>query len=156
MEELLILLVVLPLAIWRQMHEHAVTARRLALPPAIFLALGLLGLGTGDELPTDGEAIAYLAVSATLAIGFGAWRGVIMPVWRGEEGWRAQGNRTTLALWIVRLGSKFGLAALAAALDVFPGEHPGEIYIFIALSYGVEDALIARRTIRTRTPELPG
>jgi hypothetical protein len=148
-EELLILLVVLPLAIWRQMREHAVTARRLLLPPLIFVLLGLTGLGTGDEIPTDAEAVGYLVVSAALAIGFGAWRGLIMPVWRGEAGWRAQGSRVTLGLWVAMLGSKFGLAALASAAGVFPGEHPGEIYLFIALSYGVEDFLIARRTIRS-------
>jgi hypothetical protein len=155
-EELLILLVLLPVAIWRQMREHGVSGRRLLLPPAIFLVLGITGMAGGETTPADAEAIAYLAVSGALAIGFGAWRGLIMPVWRADGGWRAQGNRTTLTLWVVMLASKLGLAAAASATDVFPGDHPGEIYSFIALSYGIENTLIARRTILGDVQSAPG
>ena len=146
MEELLIFLIVLPLAIWRQMSPHRVTVQRLALLPSVFLVLGVAGTVTG-EMPTDAEAIAYLVVSAAIGIGFGAWRGVVIPVWRDGEDWFEQGNRSTLVLWGVMLGLKFGIAAIVSAADIYPGEHPGELYIFIAISFAVQELIVARRSI---------
>ena len=146
MEELLVFLVVLPLAIWRQMRPHRVSVRRLALLPTIFLVLGIAGTATGS-MPTDAEAIAYLAVSAALGIGFGAWRGRVIRVWREGDDWYEQGTPRTLLLWGVMLGLKLGLAAIVSAADVYPGEHPGELYIFIAISFAVQEVLVARRSI---------
>ena len=146
MEELLLFLVVLPVALWRQMRAHRVTVRRLAVLPAVFLVLGIAGTAT-RAMPTDAEAIAYLAVSATLGIGFGVWRGLLIPVWRDGADWYEQGNARTLALWLAMLTLKGALALAASAADVYPGAHSGEIYIFIALSFAAQEGLVARRTI---------
>ena len=146
MEGLLVFLIILPLAIWRQMRPHRVTIQRLAILPAIFLVLGVAGTATG-EMPTDAEAIAYLVVSAAIGIGFGAWRGVIIPVWHDAGDWYEQGNARTLTLWGVMLGLKLALAAIVSAADIYPGEHPGELYIFIAISFAVQELIVARRTI---------
>ena len=149
MEELLLFLVVLPLALWRQMRPHRVTMKRLAVLPAVFLVLGIAGTAT-RAMPTDAEAIAYLAAGAALGIGFGVWRGLVIPVWRDGDEWYEQGNAKTLTLWAVMLALKGGLALAASAADVYPGEHSGEIYIFVALSFAAQEGLVARRTIWSR------
>ena len=72
---MLVLLVLLPWSIWRQMHEHEVTREGLFKLPIIFAAIGVFGFGTG-AIPTDAAALGYLAFSLALSIGFGIWRGV--------------------------------------------------------------------------------
>jgi hypothetical protein len=149
-EELLVFLLVLPLALWRQMRAHRVSIKRLAVLPAVFLVLGIAGSAT-RAMPTDAEAIAYLVLSAALGIGFGVWRGLVIPVWRDGDGWWEQGNAKTLALWAAMLALKGALALAAELADVYPGDHSGEIYIFIALSFAAQEGLVARRTIWSRS-----
>ena len=52
---MLVLLVLLPWSIWRQMHEHEVTREGLFKLPLIFAAIGVFGFGTG-AIPTDAAA----------------------------------------------------------------------------------------------------
>ena len=82
---MLVLLVLLPWSIWRQMHEHEVTREGLFKLPLIFAAVGVLGFGTG-AIPTDAAALGYLAFSLALSVGFGIWRGVELSIWRNADG----------------------------------------------------------------------
>ena len=143
---MLVLLVLLPWSIWRQMHEHEVTRQGLLKLPLIFAAVGVLGFGTG-AIPTDAAAIAYLAFSLALSIGFGVWRGVEIPIWRNADGnLVSKGNRTTITLWGVLIGSKFVLGAIASITGWFPAEHAGEVFLFLALSFVAQNLVVARRT----------
>ena len=153
MTALLILLVLVPWSIARQMHAHPVTAVSLVKLPAIFAAIGILGFGTG-AVPTDGRAIAYLAVSLALSVGLGVWRGALMPVWPDSAGRTlAQGNRVTIALWIALIASKVALGTWASITGVFPGEHAGEIFVFIAISFAAQNVVVAHRAQRWRQPQ---
>ena len=143
---LLVLLVLLPWSIWRQMHEHEVTREGLFKLPLIFAAIGVLGFGTG-AIPTDAAAIAYLAFSLALSVGFGVWRGVALPIWRNADGnLVSKGNRTTITLWVVLIGSKFVLGTIASITGWFPAEHAGEVFLFLALSFVAQNLVVARRT----------
>jgi hypothetical protein len=142
---ILVLLVLLPWSIWRQMHAHAVTRESLIKLPLIFAAIGVFGFGTG-AIPTDGAAVAYLAFSAVLSVGMGVWRGAALSLWRDEDGTPISiGNRTTLALWIALLGTKFALGTIASITGWFPAEHAGEIFLFLALSFVAQNIVVARR-----------
>jgi hypothetical protein len=143
---MLVLLVLLPWSIWRQMHEHEVTRQGLFKLPLIFAAIGVLGFGTG-AIPTDATAIGYLAFSLALSVGFGVWRGVELPLWRNADGnLVSQGNRTTITLWGVLIGSKFALGTIASITGWFPAEHAGEVFVFLALSFVAQNLVVARRT----------
>jgi hypothetical protein len=142
----LVLLVLLPWSIWRQMHEHPVTREGLFKLPLIFAAIGVFGFGTG-AMPTDGAALGYLVFSLALSVCFGVWRGVKLSLWRDGDGNPvSQGNRTTIALWGVLIGSKFALGAVASITGWFPAEHAGEVFLFLALSFVAQNLVVARRT----------
>jgi hypothetical protein len=145
MTALLLLLVLVPWSIARQMHAHPVTPGGLVKLPVIFAAIGLLGFGT-DSIPVDGPALSYLGVSLALSVGLGLWRGAVIPVWQDADGTTiAQGNRTTLALWVALIASKVALGTAASLTGVFPGEHAGEIFVFIAISFAAQNLVVARR-----------
>ncbi len=144
---LLVLLVLLPWSIWRQMHAHEITREGLIKLPLIFAVIGIAGLGTKD-IPTDGAAIGYFAFSLALSVFFGVWRGRKIDIWRDEDGnLISMGNRTTITLWVVLLASKFGLGAVASITDWFPAEHAGEIFLFLAVSFVAQNIVVARRSL---------
>jgi hypothetical protein len=144
---LLVLLFLLPWSIWRQMRAHEITPAGLVKLPLIFAAIGALGLGT-RELPTDRNAIAYLAFSLVLSLAFGVWRGARVSVWRDASGaLMSQGNRTTIALWVALLSSKFVLGAFASITHWFPAEHAGEIFLFLAFSFVAQNVVVAHRSL---------
>jgi hypothetical protein len=144
---LLVLLVLLPWSIWRQMHAHEITVGGLVKLPLIFAAVGVLGLGT-RELPTDRNAIAYLAFSVALSLAFGVWRGARVSVWRDASGMlMSQGNRTTITLWVALLSSKFALGVVASITHWFPAEHAGEVFLFLAFSFVAQNLVVARRSL---------
>ena len=143
---LLVLLVLLPWSIWRQMHVHEITREGLIKLPLIFAAVGILGFGTRD-IAFDGSALTYLVISLTLSIVFGLWRGVKVSIWRDAAGHMvSQGNRTTLALWGVLLGSKFAMGTIASVTGLFPAEHAGEVFLFLGISFVAQNLVVARRS----------
>jgi hypothetical protein len=149
---LLVLLILLPWSIWRQMHAHQVTAGGLVKLPLIFAAIGLLGFGTSDLL-VDGGAVGYLLVSVGLSVGFGLWRGARLSIWHDESGVPfSKGNRTTIALWGVLLASKFAMGAVASITGLFPAEHAGDVFMFLALSFVAQNAVVAVRSGIARAP----
>jgi hypothetical protein len=144
---MLLLLVLLPWSIYRQMHAHEVTTEGLIKLPLIFAIVGIAGVGTRD-LPTDGAALAYILVSLALSVGFGLWRGAKVSIWRGENGRPiSQGNRTTISLWGALLATKFALGTVASITDWFPAEHAGEVFLFLAFSFVAQNLVVARRSL---------
>ena len=114
-------------------------------PPVIFAAIGLLGFGTGS-IPTDAAALGYLAVSVVLSIGFGIARGYSMPVWQDGARWMTTGTKLTLGLWIGLVGTKVVMGTIGSITGIFPGEHTGDVFVFIALSFVAQNLVLANRT----------
>ena len=142
---LLVLLVILPWSIWRQMHAHEVTREGLIKLPLIFAAIGVFGFGTGS-IPTDGSALAYLAFSIVLALGMGVWRGAEVSLWRDEDGKpTSKGNRTTILLWVALIGTKVVLGTIASITGWFPAEQAGEVFIFLSISFVAQNLVLAHR-----------
>lgn len=145
---LLVLLILLPWSIWRQMHAHEITGSGLIKLPVIFAAIGVLGFGI-DTIPTDAAAVAYIAFCLLLAIVFGVWRGTRIDVWRDAGRWMSQGNRTTLALWGALIGIKVALGTVASITGWFPAEHAGDVFIFLAVSFVAQNLVVAERSLWT-------
>ena len=144
---LLVLLVLLPWSIWRQMHAHEITGSGLVKLPVIFAAIGVFGFGTGT-IPTDGAAIAYILGCLALSVVFGIWRGARIDVWRDDAGrWISQGNRITLALWAALIGIKVGLGTIASVTGLFPAEHAGDVFVFLAFSFVAQNLVVAQRSL---------
>jgi hypothetical protein len=145
---LLVLLVLLPWSIWRQMHAHEITGAGLVKLPIIFAAIGVLGFGT-DAIPTDAAALAYVAFCLVLAVGFGLWRGARTDVWQDAGRWMSQGNRTTLTLWGALIGFKVALGTVASITGWFPAEHAGDVFLFLAISFVAQNIVVAQRSLWT-------
>jgi hypothetical protein len=67
MSALLILLLLLPLSFYRQMHAHEISPMALVRLPLLYAGIGLLGFGT-RHLDVGGDAAPYFALSAVLSI----------------------------------------------------------------------------------------
>ena len=81
-----------------------------------------------------------------VSIALGVWRGAVIPIWTDDTGAVvSRGNRTTLALWGLLIGTKIAMGTVASVTGVFPGEHPGDIFLFIAVSFAAQNLVVARR-----------
>jgi hypothetical protein len=143
---LLVLLILVPWSIWRQMHAHEITGSGLVRLPVIFAAVGVLGFGT-DAIPTDGGALGYIAVCLALSVGFGCWRGARITIWQDAGRWMSQGNRTTLSLWGALIGAKIALGTVASITGWFPATHAGDVFLYLAFSFVAQNLVVAQRSI---------
>jgi hypothetical protein len=148
---LLVLLILLPWSIWRQMHAHEITGSGLVRLPVIFAAIGVLGFGTGT-IPTDAAAVAYIAFCLALSVGFGVWRGARVDIWRNAGRWMSQGNRTTLGLWAALIGTKVVLGTVASITGWFPAEHAGDVFLYLAVSFVAQNLVVAQRSLWAGRP----
>ena len=147
---LLVLVVLLPWSVWRQMRPHEVTARGLIKLPLCFAAIGLLA-SYGVAVPDQAGVLAYLAAGLVLSTTIGALRGALIPTWRdGADHWHSQGNRVTIGLWGTLLGLKVALATVAHIAGSLPPETVGEIFLFLGVSFAVQNLVVARRTLLRR------
>jgi hypothetical protein len=141
----LILAVLLPWSLSRQMRPHRVTSQGLVKLPAIFALIGLSAL-SGTELPAGGGAVAYVGASVLITVVFGVWRGLAMPVWF-DAGWMSQGDRRTISLWVAMIALKVAVGVVAGVAGFIPSETVGELFLFLAASFAVQNVIIARRTV---------
>jgi hypothetical protein len=143
----LILAVLLPWSVWRQMHAHQITSRGLTKLPVIFAAIGLLSLRHGD-IPSTAAAAAAAAVSLAWSLGLGVARGALIPVWADDHGrWFSQGNRLTITLWIVLIAGKFALGTVASVTGWFPQTSAGEVFLMLGISFAAQNYVVMRRTL---------
>jgi hypothetical protein len=145
----LILAVIIPWSIWRQMHARPVTTEGLVKLPLIFAAVAVISLATDVPAHTP-DALVYDLVCAVLAIGFGAWRGRRVTLTHDGTTPIQQGNRVTLISWGVMIGLKVALGTVAAVTGWIPSEGAGEIFAFLALTFMAQSAVVATRTRGSR------
>jgi hypothetical protein len=147
---LLILLVAVPFSIYRQMQVNEVDAGGLVRLPLIFVAIGIFGFGVhSSAIEAGAEGDLYLLASVAVAIGFGVWRGRKIDIWRNDsgDGWRMQGNKTTLWLWAAMILVKVLMGTIASVTDIYSAEQTGEIFVFIGVSFAVQNVIVAQRTL---------
>jgi len=141
----LILAVVIPWSIWRQMHARPVTTEGLVKLPLIFAVVAAVSLVTDVPAHTP-DALLYDLVCAALAVGFGVWRGQRVSITYDGTTPIQQGNRATLMTWGVMIALKVALGTVAAVTGWIPAEGAGEIFAFLALTFVAQSAVVASRT----------
>src|SRR5687767_12727434 len=136
---MLVLLVVIPWSIYRQMQKSEITGQGLIKLPLIFAAVGVLGFG--HWLPGNGGSWAVLAIGVVLSAAFGVWRAVKMPIWREGGAWYHQGNRLTLTLWVALISVKIVVDVIAGFAGIGEPVRPGEVFFTIAISLAVQSLI---------------
>ena len=143
----IVLAVLLPWSLWRQMHAHAISREGLIKLPLIFAAIGAFSL-TQQDVPSDAAAVAYVATSLGLSVALGIWRGAVIPTWLTADGtWMSKGNRLTISLWILLIGAKFAMGAVAGITGWFPASSSGEVFLFLGISFAAQNLVVASRTL---------
>jgi hypothetical protein len=59
----------------------------------------------------------------------------------------SKGNRLTISLWILLIGAKFALGALAGITGWFPASSSGEVFLFLGISFAIQNLVVASRTL---------
>ncbi len=147
MTALLILLIVVPWSIWRQMHARPVTVKGLVKLPLIFAAAAAVFGLTEHAHPVTEAVVIYNAACAVLAIAFGAWRGAHLSIWYEGDTAIQRGNHTTLTLWIAMIAIKIALGVVAAVTGWIPAEGAAAVLGFFALTMAIQNLAVARRTL---------
>ena len=147
MTVLAILLIVLPWSIWRQMHARPVTADGLVKLPLIFATVAAVIALTSKAAEITPGVVAYDAACAILAIGFGAWRGQRLSIWDEDGTPMQRGNRATVTTWVLMIALKIALGTVAAVTGWIPAEGAGAILGFLALTFAIQNLVVARRTL---------
>ena len=147
-----VLAVLLPWSLYRQMQEHTVSRSSLIKLPLVFVGIGLL-VQSGPLVPGGSGAALALTISVVASVLFGIWRGVAIPAWTAPDGsWMSKGNRLTITLWIALIAFKFLLGAVGSITGWFPVETISEIFITLGLSFAVQNYVVARRSINQPLP----
>jgi hypothetical protein len=137
----------LVLLIWiisRQVGERTWTTRRLVIMPLLFLVVAVLnGRTLGHDLST-GLAIGLFAAGLVLAVLLGLARAASMAVRPGSNTTViTRGNMWTMALWLLSIAVRVGLAFGAASLGA--PEGIAEAMLFAAITIGTQNLVVARR-----------
>ena len=121
----------------------------------MMLILGVIGIVQLAEFVESSGSIGVfgvgmLVVSFALAAALSTIRALSVRIWRAGDGsWWRRGTTGTLVLWLVSIGSHFGIDVLAAklagpAVDI-QGLGNATLLLYLALSLGLQNMLVARR-----------
>jgi len=137
----------LALLIWiisRQVGERTWTPRRLAIMPLVFVAVAIVnGRTLGHDL-AHGLGVALFAGGLVVAVLLGLARAATMAARPGPDGTVVtRGGGWTVALWLVSIAVRVGLAFGATALGA--PEGVAEAMLFVAVTFGAQNLVVARR-----------
>jgi len=135
-------LVVIALLVVRRSRPRPVADQALRKP----LILAAVGLFLLRDTPLDGPDVAFLVLTACVALGLGAARGAVVRLHDGgrQTSWGPACFALLGALVVVRLG----LDAGAVALGVTAGTIGHSILFALGLSLLAESAVVATRVGR--------
>ncbi|GAA5189472.1 hypothetical protein GCM10023322_42400 [Rugosimonospora acidiphila] len=139
----IIALLVLVWVIRRQMAERQLTTRRMLAMPLILIVIGLVTDKTLFHRLDSATALVLLATGLVIGAVSGAARAATQHIsWRGGVVY-TRGTRWTMVLWLATVLVRVGMAALGSVLHAPEGS--GEVLIFLAVTLGVQNLLLARR-----------
>ena len=105
----LLIVVIVMIVIIRQFTARTVT-RRMYFWVGVLIVRGCIPPGPG-ELKT--ASIVLLVLSLLASIAFGAWRGVVFPMWKEPDGRvMRKGDRRILLLWLGTVAVRLVLGAI--------------------------------------------
>ncbi|GAA3448922.1 hypothetical protein [Dactylosporangium matsuzakiense] len=145
------------LVISRQVRRRAVTPRGLIILPVWFLILSLLADHRMVYRLDSALAIGFFAAGVAFAVAMGFARAATLRVWGTDAGPMCEGDWRTGVLWVATIAVRVGVFLLAARLGAQEGM--GEAMVFVAVTLGTQNVLLARRAglfkpAQTPTPAL--
>lgn len=121
----------------------------------LMLVLGVVGLlQLGQFVQNSGWigtlGVGLLVVSLGLAAVLGTARAYSVRIWQDADGaWWRRGGPVTLVLWLVSIGSHFGIDALAVALAGpgvdMQGLGNATLLLYLAISLGLQNFIVGHR-----------
>jgi hypothetical protein len=138
-----IVAVVLPTVIARQVRERELTGRRVVILPAIFLVAAFAADPALGHRLASVPALAMLAVGLVLAVLTGAARAATMRVRRVGGAVLTRGNGRTVTLWLATIALRVAMVAVSYAFGV--PEGTGEALLFGAATFAAQGAVLAWR-----------
>jgi hypothetical protein len=128
----------------RQIRLRRVTVRGLAILPAWFVGIATVSDHTLlHRLTASGVAGGFFLAGVLLAAVMGLARSTTLRVWKTAEGTFCQGGWRTGALWVLTIALRVGMFLVAAKAGAREGG--GEAMLYVAVTLGVQNLMIARR-----------
>lgn len=134
----------------RQIRRRQITWKGLTILPVWFVALALIVDHTFLQRLNTTTAIAFFAAGTLFAAAMGFVRNATMRVWMTPEGPFCEGNWRTGATWIATFAVRGAMFVAAAKLGATEGA--GEAMLFVAVTLGVQNLLLAKRAGLIGTP----
>ncbi len=151
-ENILIGVAVVALVLGRQLAARKVNTDG---GTRLMLILGVVGvIQAGQYINRVGHVsdIGITVVVISLSIGalLAYARANTVRIWRQEDGWWRKGSWLTLVLWLVSIGSHFGIDALATALSPGDGRDiaglgSATLVLYLGVSLGLQQLVLERR-----------
>lgn len=142
---------VLAWVLYRQRSLRRVPLRVGAQLPIFLGAIGLIEFVDYTDTHSVrasalGVALASVMVGAGLS---GALRAYTVRLWGGPGGRvLRQGTWLTMGLWLVSIAAHFGAFSLVDALHGSSGIGPASLLLYLAVSIGVQNAVVRQRARR--------
>jgi hypothetical protein len=129
--------------IHRQIRRRAVTPRDLILLPVWFIVLSVLADHTMVGRLGSPVAVACFAAGVAFAVAMGIARAATIRVWRTATASYCEGGWLTGTLWVATIAVRVAMFMLAAKWGAREGA--GEAMLFVAITLGSQNLILARR-----------
>jgi membrane protein CcdC involved in cytochrome C biogenesis len=140
---LVVVALVLVLVVARQFRERPVSGRQ-AVVPLVLTAVGLYTLVQAHPAVTA-LGVVLTAVELVATAGLGVLRGNSVRLFERDGVLMQRGGAPTLVLWVVTIGVRIGLGALAAALGA-GALTSATLTLSFGISLLVQALVLQRRT----------
>ena len=138
-----IVVVVLPSLVARQLRQRELSLARIAVLPAAFVVVGFVADHELVHRLSSAPALAMVAAGLVVAGVTGVARAATMRVWRVGGTVLTKGNGLTVALWVATILVRVGEVAAAYALGI--PEGAGVAMLFAAATFGAQGLALAWR-----------
>ena len=141
------------LVIYRQMRTMPLQPRQMVLFPVLLVILAFSNFRSLS--PHSVAAIMAFTASVIVALTFGVARGLTTQVWSAGSTVMRKGTTVTLALWIVSIAVRFGIAFAAGLSGVPLKATQAELPLFLAITLAAQNAVIWVRAQQTQPGKVP-
>jgi hypothetical protein len=130
--------------VYKQVRGTLLNRRTLVTMPLILIAVG--GYLTLQALPgTSAAELGFLGVDLVVLAGLGVLRSTTTMLTAREGTTFQKGSAVTLGLWVLTIGVRIGLVALATVLGVAGPLTTASIALTLGISIAVQNATTYRR-----------
>jgi hypothetical protein len=136
--------------LYRQRRVRRVRLHFSTRVPIVLLLVGLFQFFHYTENHALGAAVSALVIGSFVvgAAVFGAVRALTVRLTPFAQGVVQQATWLTIGLWVVSVGVHFSTAALISSLHGPVGVTGASVLLYLAISLGVQNAVVRRRAIR--------